>query len=116
KEGMPLWYIPSRRFFKADAETALIQINEVLEKERLDATKIEHRRNEITNYTLQQKREQEKAEQCPEEMLTPEYVLACIRGIVDDNTIVTNELISSYQASYTHLNMTNPGSIFGSGA
>ena len=27
KEEMPLWYIPSKRFFKADSYTALQQIN-----------------------------------------------------------------------------------------
>ncbi len=116
KEGMPLWYIPSKRFFKADAETALLQINEVLDKEEFDEPKIEQRRKDITDYHFKLKKKQEEAEKYPEETLTPEYVLACIRDVVDEDTIVTNELISSYQASYTHLNMTKPGSILGSGA
>src|SRR5699024_9625143 len=57
-----------------------------------------------------------EAEKYPDKELTPEYVLACVREVVDEDTIVTNELISSYQACYDHLNMTKPGSIFGSGA
>ncbi|MBP1971233.1 acetolactate synthase-1/2/3 large subunit [Virgibacillus natechei] len=116
KEGMPLWYIPSRRFFAADAETALQQINDSLSLTEINERKIEQRRKEIKDYHLQQRQEQEEAEKYPEEALTPEYVLASVREIVDEDTIVTNELISSYQASYTHLNMTKPGSILGSGA
>lgn len=116
KEGMPLWYIPSKRFFAADAEVALNQMNERLIDMSVDSSKIERRRKEIHKYHDKLKKLQKEKEKYPEETLTPEFVLACIREVIDDDTIVTNELISNYQASYTHLNMTRPGSIFGSGA
>src|SRR5699024_8277048 len=115
KDSMPLWYIPSRRFFAADAETALVQLNEALEKATLNNKQNEQRRKEITSNHEQQKLEKAEAEKYPDKELTPEYVLACVREVVDEDTIVTNELISSYQACYDHLNMTKPGSIFGSG-
>lgn len=116
KDTMPLWYIPSKCFFKADAQTALEQLNEALAEMDIDEKKIEARRKAVEQHHKKWKAEQKETEKYDDEILTPEYVLACIREIIDENTIVTNELISSYQASYMHLNMTRPGSILGSGA
>lgn len=42
--------------------------------------------------------------------------MAAIRELCDEDTIITNELISSYEVSYTHLHRKKPGSILGSGA
>lgn len=116
KEGMPLWYIPSKRFFAADAETALQQLNDALLQSNIDIEQVKSRRQWVEEYHLKLHRKQAEAEKCPKDAITPEYLLASIREICDEDTIVTNELISSYEASYTHLNMNKPGSILGSGA
>src|SRR5690625_4994781 len=116
KDGMTLWYIPSKRFFAADAEIALKQINEQLEKTGLDTEVINSRKQEIKEKHLQDKKRNENLEVYQEGKITPEYLLACLREIYDENTVFINELISNYDASYKHLRMTKPGSIFGSGA
>lgn len=116
KEGMPLWYIPSKRFFAANAETALQQLNDILSHSTFDKGQIEKRRAWVETYHQQLQKKQLDAEKYREEYITPEYLLACIREICDEKTIVINELISNYQASYTHLNRNEPGSILGSGA
>lgn len=116
KETTPLWYIPSKRFFQADAKTALQQINEQIKTIAFNEEVIDGRRKEIENAHFQQLKEIVNAESYPEDKITPEYLMSCIRDICDDNTIVINELISNYDVSYQHLRMSKPGGIFGSGA
>lgn len=115
KEGMTLWYIPSKRFFAADAETALRQLNEVIKNADIDSLQVNERRKQIEKYHKAQREEWKKAEQFFDDIITPEYLTACIREVCDENTIIVNEGISNFQTLYTHLQMTKPGSIFGSG-
>lgn len=116
KEGTPLWYIPSKRFFAADAEVVLTQLNEKLGQMELDDKMNECRRATIAEHHLKRMEEQKKVEQLTNNELTPEYVLACVREICDENTTIINELVSNYESSYKHLNMKKPGSVFSSGA
>lgn len=116
KEGMPLWYIPSKRFFEADAETALQQINAKLATLEIQQTDVMKRREKIEAYHAGQRTQWEQAEQFSEDQITAEYVTACIRELCDENTLIINEGISNYQTSYTHLKRSVPGSILGSGA
>ncbi len=48
--------------------------------------------------------------------ITPEYLTACIREIMDEDTIVLNEGISNYPTISNHLNVNQSGTLFGSGA
>ncbi|MEK3936604.1 thiamine pyrophosphate-requiring protein [Sporosarcina sp. FSL W7-1349] len=116
KEGMPLWYIPSKRFFEADAETALQQINAKIATVDIPKAEVDKRREKIEAYHNKQRTKWEQAEGFLEDRITAEYVTACIRELCDENTIIVNEGISNYQTSYTHLKRTVPGSILGSGA
>ena len=43
KQQMPLWYIGAQQMFRADAATALRQINEQLDGIALDATRVRER-------------------------------------------------------------------------
>jgi acetolactate synthase-1/2/3 large subunit len=116
KEGMPLWYIPSKRFFAADAETALQQLNAAIAALDVNKAEIVKRRAKVEAYHNEQRANWAKAETYLEGTMTAEYVTACIREYCDENTIVINEGISNYQTSYTHLKRSEPGSILGSGA
>ncbi|WP_339165488.1 thiamine pyrophosphate-requiring protein [Siminovitchia sp. FSL W7-1587] len=116
KEGMPLWYIPAKRFFAADAETALQQLNAALLTTDIHREQVKNRRQRIKAYHDALRGKQGAAEKYPKDVITPEYLLAAIRELCDEDTIITNELISSYEVSYTHLHRKKPGSILGSGA
>ncbi|MED4116225.1 thiamine pyrophosphate-requiring protein [Priestia megaterium] len=116
KQQMPLWYIPSKCFFKADAHIALQQLNESLKSKVLDEKAISMRRDNISKVHHQQRTEWNENEQYREDIITPEYLTACIREIVDENTIIMNEGISNYETIYKHIQAKRPGSIFGSGA
>ncbi|MFZ4451200.1 thiamine pyrophosphate-requiring protein [Salibacterium aidingense] len=115
KESMPLWYISSKRSFEVDSYTALQQLNEALDHAAIEKDTFNKRREAISFYHNRKRREEEKAEDSEEKEITPEYLTACIREVIDDETIVVNEGISNYETIYTHLKRSRPGSILSSG-
>lgn len=115
KENIPLWYIPSKRCFETDSYTALEQLNEFLNSTHLDKQKINQRRERIASYHSWQHNELYEKEQFQEGVISPEYLTACVREALDENTIVVNEGISNYDTIYKHLRLSRVGSIIGSG-
>jgi len=114
KQQMPMWYIPARRSFRADAATALAQINARLDTATIDRGAVEAR------MALYRARHADRmavlrAREAKGEVITPEYLTACVRARCDDTTIVVNESISNYTVTVDHMMSTRPGSIMGSG-
>lgn len=117
KEDMPLWYIPSKRFFRADSLVALHQINQQLaEMKALADDEIIKRRKTVTAYHDDMKAAAKVAETLEGDVITPEYLTACVRAVMDDQTIILNEGITSYGAITTHMEANKPGSYYSSGA
>jgi len=117
KEEMPLWYIPSKRFFKADTQVALQQINEYLESRSLvDEKTVAKRWENNAEIYARQSKENLLLEELAEDVITPAYLTACVREIIDEDTIVLNEGISNYQTICTHIGTKKPGTLHGSGA
>ena len=77
---------------------------------------IKERRKIITDIHKQQRQQWDKDEEFCEDVITPEYLTACIREIIDEDTIILNEGISNYETIYRHIKATKPGTIIGSGA
>jgi acetolactate synthase-1/2/3 large subunit len=115
KEQMPLWYIGARRSLRADAATALRQLNAVLEDMPLDPEVLRTRTEANAAASLHRKGQLAAREARPEAVISPEYVTACVRAHIDADTIVLNEGITNYGVVCDHLAMTRPGSIFASG-
>lgn len=117
KEQMPLWYIPSKRFFKADAYTALQQINDYLDKNSdIDQGVVSQRWKKHSEYHNRQAEERGMIEKAESDVITPEFLTACIRDITDENTIVLNEGITSHEVISNHIGASIPGSYYGSPA
>ncbi|MBN8943770.1 MAG: thiamine pyrophosphate-requiring protein [Rhizobiales bacterium] len=116
KEQMPLWSIPARRVFRAHAETALAQLNEGLARIRLDEAKIAERR---AHYTAQHEARLAKLKRLEERpangVITAEYVTACVRAHVDDQTLVLNEGITNYPVVVNHIAPRRAGQMLNSG-
>jgi acetolactate synthase-1/2/3 large subunit len=112
---MPLWYIGAERSFRADAATALRQLNEALAARPLDGSMVAAR---SAHYAARSKARREQLaalEAADSGVITPEFLTAVVRRHVDDDTIVLNEGITNYPAVANHMAMTRPGSIFASG-
>jgi len=115
KENMPLWYFPAAQAFRADAATALSQLNAALDATKIDADAAEKRRRHFADLFGKRVTELETLEKPNGDFASPEYLTACVRKHVDDDTIALNEGITSYNVIFDHLRMSRPGSIFASG-
>ncbi|HEY8508331.1 MAG TPA: thiamine pyrophosphate-requiring protein, partial [Steroidobacteraceae bacterium] len=74
KEQMPLWYIHAQHIFRADATTALRQINDALGSVKIDERAVQERRKHYTDRNAERVAELQKLEQPPsDDRLTPEY-------------------------------------------
>lgn len=117
KEEMPLWYIPSKRFFKVDSQIALQQINQEINKKRkFDVELIESRWKTYSKYHEEQREALSLLEEERTDYITPEFLTACVREVMDENTIIISEGISNYPTISNHIQANRKASLFGSGA
>ncbi|MCL2166142.1 MAG: thiamine pyrophosphate-requiring protein [Clostridiales bacterium] len=116
KEDIPLWYIPSERFMKADSYTALKQINRRLDQHTgaPDPAMLAARREKYGKMKAETQEKRLAAEKMPPAM-TASYLSACIREIMDQDTILVNETITSGGAVSSHIPRNKPGTVFGCG-
>jgi len=118
KEQMPLWYIPSKSFIKADSFIAVQQINQYLQdnSSSIDQDIVSKRWEKFSHIHNRQIEEKRRIEQAESDVITPEYLTACVREVMDENTIVLNEGITNYGVISNHIEVNTPGSYYASGA
>ncbi|CAM2936803.1 thiamine pyrophosphate-requiring protein [Saccharomonospora xinjiangensis] len=114
KEQMPLWHVPAELFAMADLGTAVRQLRErVAELADADAVARRRERAAVEHDRVFAAR---AAREAPDgETITPEYLVACVREAIDDDTLVLTEAITNYPTVSWHLRRTAPGSLLGSG-
>ena len=115
KQSMPLWYIKARRSFRADAATALRQLNAHLDTIEIDAGASESRRRHYAERHGARAEKLSALEAPGGEIITPEYLTACVRRHVDMDAIVVSEGITNYHVICDHMARTKPGTLFTSG-
>ncbi|GEO25012.1 acetolactate synthase [Alicyclobacillus acidoterrestris] len=116
KNQMPLWYIPAKQFFAADATIALQQLNECVHSiANLDNGFIRTRRQRVTDFHNRQRTEWQIGETPRDDVITPEYLTSCVRELVDDDTIVLSEGITNFSTICKHLRANRAGMLQSSG-
>ena len=117
KESIPLWYMPAQRFYKADATLALGQLNRYLDQaEPLNQAKhAERMARARKKHDGQRSAWAEKQQQPADGRITPDWLSTCLREVIDADTIIINESVTSAATLYQHLPRTHPGTLFGSG-
>jgi acetolactate synthase I/II/III large subunit len=118
KEQMPLWQIPARRVFRADAATALSQINERLDAASVDEERVKTRMAHYARLSEARRQKLLRAERLEGAVITPEYLTACVRQHIDRDTIVLHEGVTNSGAIIDHLGHsggTRAGHMFNSG-
>jgi len=119
KQQMPLWHIPARQTFRADAALALRQIDERLASGAIavDARSVEERRVHYAGLHEARARGLEAREAAPAAgaPITPEFLTACVRAAIDDETIVLSEGITNYGVIVDHLARRRAGTLLTSG-
>jgi acetolactate synthase-1/2/3 large subunit len=116
KQQMPLWHIKAEGVFRADAETALGQINAWVNAKSVDEATVKARKDHYASLHTERAQELAKLERRPEGgAITAEFLVARLRALVDDDMLFLNEGISNYHTVFNHLALNRPGSIFTSG-
>ena len=115
KSSMPLWYINTQRSCQVDAATGLAQMNAYLQTRASDRDAVAERRRHYSALHESRLENLRRAEQPLSEIITPEYLTACIRRAVGTDAIVMNEGITNYPAICDHMAPTQTGCFFNSG-
>jgi acetolactate synthase I/II/III large subunit len=116
KQSTPLWCIKARQSYRADAATAFAQLNARLDRIEIDEEAAERRRRHYSERHRERKAELDRRE-APggEDVITPEYLTACVRRQVGLEAVVLNEGITNYPAICDHMAREHPGTMFASG-
>jgi acetolactate synthase I/II/III large subunit len=115
KQSMPLWYIKARRSFQADAAIALRQLNAHLDGLQIDDEAVKERGRHYGAEHARRAAELARREAEPLDVITPEYLTACVRRQIGPDAIVLNEGITNYPAICDHIAKTAAGTMFASG-
>jgi acetolactate synthase-1/2/3 large subunit len=114
KQQMPLWYLRATRAWRADAATALRQINAALDTLSIDQAAVRERAAYLGERHAALRAELKKLEQ-PGEVLTAEYVTAQVREAIGEDALVLSEAVTNFHVVTNHSGRTKPGTYFVSG-
>jgi acetolactate synthase-1/2/3 large subunit len=114
KEQMPLWYIGARRSFRADAASALRQLNSCLDGMTLDASVVKERASHYAKRNAARRAKLDALER-QENGLGVQHIMAALRARDTGGMIVLNEGITNYHLVHDHLAPSRTGSLFTSG-
>ncbi|NLZ39531.1 MAG: thiamine pyrophosphate-requiring protein [Firmicutes bacterium] len=115
KENTPLWYIPAEAYLKVDSYLALQQLNKRLAAmESENKARITQRRALLEDEHKRMRAEWKSKEEM-QSIMTPEYVVACLREIVTDDTLILDETTSFHPVVQRHLPRNKPGTMIMSG-
>ena len=115
KPSMPLWYIGAAACFRADALTALRQMNSHLDGVAIDGEAAEARRRHYARRHAALAAERINRAHAGERTITAEFLTACLRDHIGDDAIVLNEGITNYDVIFDQLARSRPGTILASG-
>jgi acetolactate synthase-1/2/3 large subunit len=116
KQQMPLWYFPMQHSFRADAATALHQINACVAAAKasgkINAQLVEERRAHYTAMHAARVKELAAREIPHPDVITPEHLTARIREHLPPDALVLSEGITSHNTIADHIRANRPGSFF----
>ncbi len=115
KESTPLWSIGARHCYRADAATAFAQLNARLDRIDIDEAAAARRRRHYAKRSEARRAELARLEAPKADVITPEYLTACVRRAVGPDAIALNEGITNYPAISDHMAREKPGTMFASG-
>jgi acetolactate synthase I/II/III large subunit len=115
KQSTPLWSIKARQCYRADAATAFAQLNARLDRIEIDEEAADRRRRHYGERHRERKAKLDRLEAPNGDVITSEYLTACVRREVGPEAIVLNEGITNYPAICDHMAREHPGTMFASG-
>ncbi|MGE5288800.1 MAG: thiamine pyrophosphate-requiring protein, partial [Micromonosporaceae bacterium] len=117
KYEMPMWHIPARRFAAANSRLAIRQLTDFVTANGLaDPSAVEVRRASAIAVHDAQRAEWAGREQMPGDVITPQYLTACVReALKGEDALILTEAVTNFKVVAEHLRVNRPGSLFASG-
>jgi acetolactate synthase-1/2/3 large subunit len=115
KLQMPLAAVAAGQCYQVDATHALRQIEERLELLDAPRSAIEERHAHYARLHARRRALLDAREPKSSDIITPEYLTACIRESVGADALILSEGISNYPVIVDHLRRTQPTTLFTSG-
>jgi acetolactate synthase-1/2/3 large subunit len=115
KEDIPLWYYRSEKFCRADSYEALKLLNAVADQKHLPQERIAERRKRIADIHRKLQEEWQRQAKPAGSAITPQWLAACVKDILDEDTIVLNESISGMDAVHKYVPRNVPGCFYTNG-
>ena len=117
KTDIPVWYMPSHHFIRADSLTLLDQLLAALPQETNErSAAVADRANSFAEiHRKQREKWQHDLLEGADKELTPEFVCATLSELIDDDTIIVNESITSAAAVYKHVPRAKACTFYGNG-
>ncbi|WP_394233243.1 thiamine pyrophosphate-requiring protein [Niallia oryzisoli] len=115
KEEIPLWHISAVKNYRADAYASLVQLNDALAKRDINEELVQERYHCLAKHHVEQRAAWKQEEKVEGNTITPEWLTACLRNVVDDETIILDETITNTMTVAKHLPRSKAGTMFGSG-
>ena len=115
KQSTPLWYIKARQCYRADAATALAQLNAGVDRIEINEGAAERRRHHYAGRQRERNAEIARLEAPAGDMVTAEFLTACVRRQVGLDAIALSEGITNHATIWDHMAREKPGTMFTSG-
>jgi acetolactate synthase-1/2/3 large subunit len=114
KQSMPLWYIGAESSYRANAFTALRQLNAAAGESDIDPQRRQEREQHFARASAARLARLRLAEQ-PGERISTAYLVAALRRLAGSDAILLSEGITNYPQIADHWAATRPASYFASG-
>ena len=115
KEDIPLWHIPASKNYQVDAYETLVQLKDELDHMNVNEELIQERFSRLEKNHQEERRGWRQKEKHDGHTITPEWLLACLRNVIDEDTIILDESITNTLAVAKHLPRSKTETYFGSG-
>jgi len=115
KEEMPLWHIPAMKNYRADAYASLLQLNGALAQMDINEEQVQERYFRLVQHHDEQRVAWKQETQIEGNTISPEWLTACLREVVDEETIILDETITNTMTVAKHLPRSKEGTMFSSG-
>jgi acetolactate synthase-1/2/3 large subunit len=115
KQQMPLWYIGAEQSYRADAATALGQLNSAIDALKVNDSLVSERRAHYEARHHDRQANLRRLEKPSGDVITAEYLTACVGDAIGPDAIVLSEGVTNFHHIANHSRRTKPGTLMTSG-
>ncbi|QFU89619.1 thiamine pyrophosphate-requiring protein [Amycolatopsis sp. YIM 10] len=115
KERTPLWHVPAELYARANPGLAARQLADAVAADSVRTDEVAARYTRSVAEHDRRAADRARRTRPRPDVITPEYLAACVHDVIDDETIVLSEAITNFGVVSEFVPRSVPGTLFGSG-